>query len=751
MEIIENILFYLMDDDDTLDYLQTVPELTSMLLNYRRPTVKVTKTWTWLHPGGELFIEDFHHQQSHLNYRPKLIESDFISVCQLLDLGVDLKGIKFKIEALPYNTTEQMQRVLDNVEVYDLSIDRTVELKSQVNHLTAFKWTKAFPSDLDSLKIDHYLPMAMYPIPPTLVKLGLFDAQVNNYVLPISVTELEICETQNLHSLMDFTYLCNLNLFKFKSNVERGYMKHLLDIQLPQTIEKLALNCTKMVSLNGIEAYAKLCELTIIDCPDLILFFTPEFPPSLTLLEFSFKCCQQRLFNRNRVVFQIPGRSPFGEVKFMYANGGFVLVVEHEFKPPPLLKTLILRNHKEIYFGPKLNLPNLQTLVLEKIFKLNCGRLFSGLSVCDKLNRLTLTDSSIDCIDDVKFPKNLYKLDLSGNLLSSIRNTNLYQAKNLRVMELGRNRFTGTNNIDIPKNLQRLNLYDNELRLCHLQGTNLTKIDIALSAGVEFNWEMFPTTLMYVTMLVNGHYLKQMPNTFQSLRKLFIQSWYQPIRIQNLNFAEFPNLYYLDLCSVQPQESNDIQLPQSIVNFLLRCTTGTVCQWPDLRSYDRLKTLTFETVDFDDVDLDKLPPGLEELKMTSFNDSPVRGSVEHLLNFRVLDLPHGLTKGLPPFLITLPKSLTVLKMDYNNLAPNCADYINCPNLQLLSVYRNSLRHLYAGRESLLKFIPEMIAKCPKLRRVFVSDEDVEDFAFEQFRDIIKPLLGYITHPERWPR
>lgn len=95
-------------------------------------------------PWGELFIEDFHHQQSHLNYRPKLIESDFISVCQLLDLGVDLKGIKFKIEALPYNTTEQMQRVLDNVEVYDLSIDRTVELKSQVNHLTAFKWTKAF-------------------------------------------------------------------------------------------------------------------------------------------------------------------------------------------------------------------------------------------------------------------------------------------------------------------------------------------------------------------------------------------------------------------------------------------------------------------------------------------------------------------------------------------------------------------------------------------------------------------------------
>ncbi|CAL1217455.1 unnamed protein product [Candida parapsilosis] len=674
-----------MDDDDTLDYLQTVPELTSMLLNYRRPTVK-----------------DFHHQQSHLNYRPKLIESDFISVCQLLDSGVDLKGIKFKIEALPYNTTEQMQRVLDNVEVYDLSIDRTVELKSQVNHLTAFKWTKAFPSDLDSLKIDHYLPMAMYPIPPTLVKLGLFDAQVNNYVLPISVTELEICETQNLHSSMDFTYLCNLNSFKFKSNVERGYMKHLSDIQLPQTIEKLALNCTKMVSLNGIEAYAKLCELTVIDCPDLILFFTPEFPPSLTLLEFSFKCCQQRLFNRNRVVFQIPGRSPFGEVKFMYANGGFVLVVEHEFKPPPSLKTLILRNHKEIYFGPKLNLPNLQTLVLEKIFKLNCGRLFSGLSVCDKLNRLTLTDSSIDCIDDVKFPKNLYKLDLSGNLLSSIRNTNLYQAKNLRVMELGRNRFTGTNNIDIPKNLQRLNLYDNELRLCHLQGTNLTKIDIALSAG-------------------------------------------------NLNFAEFPNLYYLDLCSVQPQESNDIQLPQSIVNFLLRCTTGTVCQWPDLRSYDRLKTLTFETVDFDDVDLDKLPPGLEELKMTSFNDSPVRGSVEHLLNFRVLDLPHGLTKGLPPFLITSPKSLTVLKMDYNNLAPNCADYINCPNLQLLSVYRNSLRHSYAGRESLLKFIPEMIAKCPKLRRVFVSDEDVEDFAFEQFRDIIKPLLGYITHPERWPR
>lgn len=750
-EIIENILFYLMDDEDTLDYLQTVPELTSMIINYRRSTVNVSKTWTWLR-GGTFTIEDFYYERLLLNYKPRLVVSDILSVCQILDLGVDLQGIKFKIDVEPYDTNEQIQRVISNVNLFQLGIDRTVKVNSGLRHLGVSRWSTNFPPELESLNLDGFLPQLMPYVPPTITRLLLTDPQLYppQSQLPISIRELRIEEQKISQVSINLTYLVNLRLFEFKGNVEKGFLNHLLDIQLPTTIESLSLECTRMVSLNGLESFTNLHKLRVIDCPNLILFFTPEFPSSLTYLEFSFKNCRQKLFERNRVVFQIPGRSPLDAVRFVYANGGFILAVEDEFNPPPLLKTLILKNHQEIYFGPKLNLPNLQTLVVEKIFKLNCGRLLSGLSTCDNLNALTLKDSSIDCIDDVKFPKNLYHLDLSDNLLSSIRNTNLRQAKHLRKMDLSRNRFISTNNIDIPNSLQAINMYYNELHLCNIPDTNLTKLDIELSAGTEFSWNMLPTTLMYVTIKGDGHYFEQVPNTFQSLRKLFLHSWLQPIRLQNLNFAQLSNLYDLEICAVQPQKCNKVQLPQPIVNFFLRFPRGTVCQWPDLRLHKLLKTLIFESVSFDEIDLDTLPLSLEELKISYFHEFPARGSVRHLTNLRVLDISDALINGLPSFFVDLPESLTVLKIDNKKIAANCADYINCSNLQLLTVFRFGL-DLYEERDNVVAFISNMVAKCPKLRRVFVRDDDAEDYTFQKFGDLIKPQLGYSSHPERWCR
>ena len=115
-EVTDRILSFLLEDDDTMDYLQAVPELRSMVINYRRPTTEVSKIYNWMY--GDIYtIEDFSRERLLLNYKPNLVESDVTSTCQILDLGVDLLGVKFKITVKPNNSNEQVRRVLENVDV----------------------------------------------------------------------------------------------------------------------------------------------------------------------------------------------------------------------------------------------------------------------------------------------------------------------------------------------------------------------------------------------------------------------------------------------------------------------------------------------------------------------------------------------------------------------------------------------------------------------------------------------------------
>ncbi|KAI5967871.1 hypothetical protein CANMA_002639 [Candida margitis] len=735
-EIIENILFYI-DDGDTFDYLQSVPELTSLILNYRRPTVNIDKTTTWQH-NAIYPMEDLFYERSRYNYMPRLVVSDITSVCQMLDSGVDLHGLKFKIDVDASNTNVQVQRVLDNAEMFELSIDRTLEVGPNLKHLSVCNWTTEYPSQLESLKISNFLPQVMYPIPSTIVKLELFDPQLDKYQLPISIRELQIGEKHKLQTHMDFTYLINLNSFEFRGNVEKGYAKTLSDIQLPKAIESLSLECTRMVSLDGIEAFTNLRKLRVIDCPDLILFFTPEFPSSLTSLEFSFVNCRQRLFERNRIIFQIPGRNPMTSVKFMYGNGGIILVVEDEFQPPPSLKTLILKNHQQVYFGSRLNLPNLQTLMVEKMFKLNCGKLFAGLSTSTNLNRLMLKDSSIDCIDDVKFPANLCHLDLSANLLSSIRNTNLKQANHLHSLNLFNNRFTSTNDIEIPANLQKLNLYRNEFHMCNYSRTNLTKLDMLLPMEVRFHWNMLPNTLMYLSIDCEGQRIKQAPSTFTSLRKLTLYSLMgYPIRLENMNFTGLSNLYHLELRDIHSCSFTDFQLPPSVIHVNIMSARDVHCPWSSLKPCRKLKSLKFENVGFDEIDFDVLPRSLEELKLVNAPHVSTCGTICNLHNLRVLDMSSSSVTRLASFCIDLPESLVVLKINFCQFIATSADFINCPNLRVLVIFRYNLWHT-EDRVHLQTFISEMLAKCPKLHRVFLSDTEAKNPLFAKFGSIVNP-------------
>ncbi|KAG5418493.1 hypothetical protein I9W82_004021 [Candida metapsilosis] len=748
-EVTDRILSFLLEDDDTMDYLQAVPELRSMVINYRRPTTEVSKIYNWMY--GDIYtIEDFSRERLLLNYKPNLVESDVTSTCQILDSGVDLSGVKFKITVKPNNSNEQVRRVLENVDVYELvGLDRNVEVKSSLKHLEVTRWSSEFPSQLESLKISSFLPHLMPYIPQALKRLEITDPILHRHSLPTSIRELRIEEFYVAQLRVDLSYLDNLDVFEFKGNVERCKLKHLQDIQLPTTIKSLSLECTSLISLNGLEIFTNLEKLKVIDCPDLVLFFTPEYPSTLTHLEFSFKNCRQKLFERSRVVFQIPGRSPLDAVRFVYANGGFLLAVEDEFQPPPSLRTLILKNHQEIYFGPKLNLPNLQNLVVEKIYRLNCGRLMSGLSTCDELIRLTLKDSSIDCIDDVKLPKNLCHLDLSGNILSSIRNTNLKSLKQLGSMDLNNNRFVSSNNIDIPASLQSLSMSYNKPHIYNFSHTNLTKIDIELPESVSFKWKSFPTTLKYATILGDGHYIDQIPNTFQSLRKLFLYSWFRSLRFETLDFSHLANLYDLDVTRFHPDKSKLLRLPPSIVNARIMYGDKVLSPWPNLTSCKNLKILGLESAAYDEIDLDLLPQSLEKLCISAASALPTCGSLFRLTNLWFLDISQSLVEGIPLFFIDVPQ-LQVLMVNSCTIRANCADYINCPTIEMLSVGRGTLRY-YEGRDAFITFVFGMIAKCPNLKRIFMSDEDAADPVFARFSDLVKPQLGYMNNPELWSR
>ncbi|KAI5957707.1 hypothetical protein KGF57_002973 [Candida theae] len=745
-EILDNILLYLMNDEDTMDYLENVPELTSMIINYRRPMVEVSKYWTGSH-AVVYSIEKFFHERTRLNYRPKVVESDITTICQILDSGVDLSGIKFKVNVAGYNTDEQVQRAVLGVDIHDLNINRGVGVRPGLKHLGVKQSLTKYPKGLETLRLGKVLPQHVRYIPKTLHRLELTDVHTSRCKLPTSIRELRI-EVKNLaESVIDVAYLDNLRSFEYKGCVTIRCMSHLSDMHLPKTIESVSIQCSRMLSLNGIEVLTNLQKLVVIDCPDLVLFFTPVFPATLTHLEFSFKSCQQRLMERNRVVFQIPGTSSLEAVRFVYDSGAFLLAVEDEFQLPTRLRTLILKNHQGIYFGPKFHLPNLQTLVVEKIYKLNSSRLMSGLANCKKLNRLTLKDSGIESMDDVKFPSNLTSLDLSRNLLSSMRNTNLKQLKYLQSMDLYHNRFTHSGEFDIPLHLQRLMLWYNKLQNHNFAHSNLTWISFEVPVAVTFSWKSLPSSLKYITMQCDGQCIGQVPDSFQRLRKLIIYTYGCPPRLKSLDFAHLPDLYTLELSNVHPPDRDLVRLPASLVHLHLQFYHPSFASWPEMGPLENLKTLFLSSANYDEMDLNDLPPSLEVLSVAHIQKTPIHGSIQHSKKLRVLDISQALVEGVPPFVIDLPQ-LEVLHVNTFNIASDCADFINCPNIQLLSVSRLAL-HFFEGREAFIKFVYDMVAKCHRLNRVFLSDEDAEDDVFEPLGELIKPQLGYRQCPEKW--
>ncbi|KAI5964328.1 uncharacterized protein KGF55_002270 [Candida pseudojiufengensis] len=606
-----------------------------------------------------------------------------ISIDENDDLESIRRFIKFTPNAYKLNLigeTKFDQELLINLSHLDLCYDCNywLELPSTLQSLTIFNST-----------------FHKYQAPNNLIKIKLINTNPNIIHLPTTIKEIQIEELKvNIQNIQLSQYHF-LKSFSYKGNLDSKRILQLSKFEIPYTIENLSIQCSNIYGLDNILKYEKLKKLKIIDCPNLSLFFKYKFPDNLEELEFSFINCQLIIPRENFFIsdFLIP--NDFSPLQTFQDRSGNYLLVDKDFKLPLSLKKLILKNLSYVCLGIELYLPNLKELYLKNLSNYKIEKiLYNSHHNLPKLNKLTISNCGIDEIRDVKFPPNLTFLDLSQNRIKLIKDTNLKQLRNLKIISFFKHSFSTNNDFEIPTVLNELDLSFSFMREFNFQNyQNLFNLNINIKN--DFNWKDLPPNLQFINIIFQGSKINGSLSTYKNLKSIEIISWFKRCEFDKNCFSKFEELKSLHNLSLSGVNLNniDLKLPSNLRNLnIIHSINDKNHNSFNLKDCQLLESIKLSNLNFiNEFNFNDLPITLEKLELINIQFNEISGNLNHLLNLQLLNLTNSFNETLQ-LRLNFPKSLNILILNFNQL-----DYIyilnkiiNCPNLESLHLIRSSI-------------------------------------------------------------